>query len=151
MRKSKSKPLKVVDLGTSPHGLSAGLRDMSQETCCTDSLLSLADAFAVLGEELRFSVLTSACSAERSSSGGRSCAQPEAASEAAKAKRLPFHYLELTDCEYLTIRQAIENWRHDTRKAISKGKAVSADLASTDSLWSKLQEVMALRMQEVAL
>jgi len=40
------------DFGTSPHGLSAELRQTVQETRRTESLLSLADAFAVRGNGL---------------------------------------------------------------------------------------------------
>lgn len=148
MRKSKSKTQAVVDLGTSPHGLSVGLRDTSQETRCPESLLSLADAFAVRGNGLPPGGSAGSFSATLSSDGGRASGQPESASKAARAKRLPFHYLELTDCEYLHLRSAVEHSRDRDRKAIRKGMAVPEDLQATDTLWHKLQEVMALRLKD---
>jgi 5-bromo-4-chloroindolyl phosphate hydrolysis protein len=100
-----------------------------------------------LGDELRLAVSITALPAQL----GGVARSDRSASEAAKAKRLPFHYLELTDNEYMVVRAAIERWRNDMRKAVKKGKAVPADLVSEDSLWRKLQEVMALRMREAAL
>jgi aminoglycoside phosphotransferase len=58
-----------------------------------------------------------------------------------------FHYLEMTDCEFLHVMAAIEHDRNRMRKAIRKGLAVEDDMKGTDSLWQKIQEIRALRMR----
>lgn len=57
------------------------------------------------------------------------------------------HTLELSEREFVHAYLAVEHDRNRTRKAISKGLAAPQDLKATDSLWRKLQEVMAQRMK----
>jgi hypothetical protein len=123
MRDSASQTQEVVfDFGTSPHGLSAEPRQTVEEAHQADGRDSLADG-----------VERAAQDAPRSCAAG----QP-----------LPFHYLELDDCELLHVVWAVEHSRNQTRKAIQKGLAVPEDMEGTNSLWQKLQEVMALRMRK---
>jgi hypothetical protein len=55
------------------------------------------------------------------------------------------HRLALDDSEFLHLFYAIERVRSKTRKDIGKGKAEIGDLRCTDSLWHKLQTIMAHR------
>lgn len=89
------------DFGTSPHGLSVDLRRSYQKTRGTLSLLSLVDGFEVLGTGLVPVGLSSACSAEQ----GGEARSDASTSEAVRGKRLPYHYLELTDeqCSYVAF------------------------------------------------
>jgi hypothetical protein len=112
------------DFGTSPHGLPAELLRPHQEARPAEGSDSLADGFEVAG----------------AAPGGRACED---------GGRLPrYHYLELEDFELLHLVSAFEGVRNRTRKDIKKGLAIEADLECTNSLWQKLQEVMALRMRK---
>jgi hypothetical protein len=55
------------------------------------------------------------------------------------------HRLAFDDCEFLHLFYAVEHDRKKIRQAIGKGLAKSGDLRATDSLWLKLQAVMANR------
>jgi len=64
-----------------------------------------------------------------------------------ESKNLAGGYLfELTECEYLHFRMAVEQDRNRTIKAIAKGRAHPQDLAASDSLWNKLEYVAFSRM-----
>jgi hypothetical protein len=128
MSKKTSKP--AVDFGTSPHGLAAGLPRTHQKTRKAGGLHSLADGFEFRGGEAR---RPDVCAPWRT---------PEAAS------KLPrFHYLEMTDVEFLHLLAAMEHSRNRDRRAIRKGFAEPQDLRATDSIWQKLQEVQTLRQK----
>ena len=93
------------DFGTSPHGLSADLPVQHQETPSPENLLSLADAFKGSSNGGQVEQDSAALAAKLGNDGGRASGQPESASEAALLKRIPFHYLELTDeqCSYVAF------------------------------------------------
>jgi hypothetical protein len=55
------------------------------------------------------------------------------------------HRLAVDDSEFLHLFYAVEHDRNKMRKAIGKGLAVVGDLRATDTLWLKLQSVMARR------
>jgi hypothetical protein len=127
MRDSKSQAQGVgFDFGTSPHGLSAGHPRTYRKPRRADGLRFLGDGF----------------SAAAGAAGGALSAQAGAASAAGLPR---FHYLELTDREFLHLLSAVEHARNRTRKAIKNGLAVEGDMEGTNSLWQKLQEVRALR------
>ena len=50
--------------------------------------------------------------------------------------------MSFTEREFLYLHAAVEHCRSKTCKAIGKGIAEVGDLRATDSLWSKLQDVM---------
>jgi hypothetical protein len=129
---SKKTSKSAVDFGTSPHGLAVGLPRTNQKTRKAGGLHSLADGFEFRGGEAR---RPDVCAPRRT---------PEAAS------KLPqFHYLELTECEFLHLHAAVEHGRNRDRRAIKKGFAVPEDLQATDSLWHKLGEIQVIRMRGV--
>jgi hypothetical protein len=148
MRKTKQ-PAPVFDFGTRPHGLSVDKSQIEQESLSPVSLHSLADGF---------DVAATGSHAQQSEHGAQTAKMPEVFGlpeklgccqrvEAASKTLRKFHYLELTDCEFLHLVSAIEHDRNQTRKAIKKGLACLDDMKGTDSLWQKLQEVRALRMR----
>lgn len=55
------------------------------------------------------------------------------------------HHLLLDDREFLNMYYAVEHDRSAIRKAVGKGLAHIQDLRATDTLWQKLQTVMAFR------
>lgn len=72
------------DFGTSPHGLPASVSRAHQDCRCPYCLLSLADAFDIWGCNAQAAVL----------GAGRDAAVPRTA---AASRRLPLHYLELSE------------------------------------------------------
>jgi hypothetical protein len=129
------------DFGTSPHGLSADLQRTNQESHCLPSLDSLEDGFDFVADAsqpqaakrplvYRNPLVLSCCRAIK----------------AAVLKQDPHtHRLAFDDCEFLHLFYAVEHDRKKIRQAIGKGLAKSGDLRATDSLWLKLQAVMANR------
>ncbi len=132
----------AFDVGTSPHGLSADCLQTVQESHSPIPSHSLADqqaegaqAFCPEGNQLH---------GEANGIAGAAQAAPNA--EASNMpKLLPYHYLELTDCEFLHLLSAVERDRIVMRQAIQKGLAVEADMDGIATLWEKLQEVRAIR------
>lgn len=143
MRDSKSKNQgSAVDFGTSPHGLSAELLRTIEETRCAEGSQSLVDGSS--GSQSGASQTEPAPVVFRRADVRSCCRNIKAA-----AAKLPvsLHSLHLDDCEFLHLVSAVDHDRNKTRRAIGKGLAVHADLASTDSLWQKLQVLRAVRMR----
>ncbi|HET7831415.1 MAG TPA: hypothetical protein VFK88_00470 [Gallionella sp.] len=72
-----------------------------------------------------------------------------ALSDSLRACRYPVrkvYHLELTEREYLHVHSAVERDRNATYKAIRKGLCHPDDLKGSESLWRKLQDIMARRM-----
>jgi hypothetical protein len=134
MSKSARKTQGVSDFGTSPHGLSVDLARTNQKTRKAENLHYLADGFEFRG-----------CEAGSDAKRPDVCAPwrtPSAAS-----KRPQFHYLEMTDVEFLHLLAAMEHSRNRDRRTIRRGFAEPQDLRATDSIWQKLQEVQTLRQK----
>lgn len=135
------------DFGTSPHGLLANLHQTDQETRSPDGLRFLADAVDVQRNVAPPRSSTSARYARQGGGGGQRSGQTATASGATMRRNLlPFHYLELTDFEFLQLRAMLEQSRNRFRKAFRRGLVQLAELKATDSLWKKLQEVKSLRL-----
>lgn len=130
------------EFGTRPHGLSADEPGANQETRGQVACLFLADQQAEGAQAF--------CPCFKPAGGEangieRAATADQNAEASDVPKLLPYHYLELTDCEFLHLLSAVSRDRNDMRKAITKGKAVEADMEGTATLWEKLQEVRAIR------
>jgi len=128
----------AVDVGTSPHGLSADLPVSHQET--REGLRDLPPASQQALKAARMPEVY------RSPEVLKSCAGIHAAAVKQKRER---HRLELTDCEFLHVYFDCERDRNATRRDIKKGLASAGDLKATDSLWHKLESIMTARMPGV--
>lgn len=136
---SDKNPDFAFDLGTSPHGLSAELLLPVQETCGVLGSLLPVDQQAPKGRAV--GLLSKGGPEVRIRRAGRSI------QGAAVRQARELHALELSEREFVLAYLAIEHDRNRTRKAIGKGLAAPQDLKATDSLWRKLQDVMAQRMK----
>ncbi len=131
----------AVDVGTRPHGLPADVVRPIQKTRGKAAPRSLVDQQAEGAQVVSPGVQP----IEGEANGITSAQRALDAKASGVFELLPYHYLELTDCEFLNLLSAVEQDRNATRKAIKKGKAVEADMESTATLWEKLQEVRAIR------
>lgn len=144
------------DLGTSPHGLSAGLPPPVQEM---REGLSLSPPAKPLLTSLESSAIPASPEGAYERTVGFKRKKPEAYTspevrsacrcirEVAAKQPKDVHYLRLTDREFMWVYSAIEHDRNRTHKAIGKGLCEIGDLRATDSVWGILQAVMVRRMK----
>jgi hypothetical protein len=111
---------------------------MEAETNGADGLHSLADGVA-LGDSCGLD-----CGAAGRRDEGGAVAPTEVAPSAGDGL-IPFHYLELTDAEFMHILFCVEQDRTRSRKAIKKGLMVEADMEVPNSIWMKIAEIRNLR------
>lgn len=144
------------DVGTSPHGLSAGLPVQVQETPEASSLgfhakPVLTFAGAALPAEATCGRGASA-SPQAPQGRGRAegcpmvyrspevqgvlCALREAA---ARQFREGLHYLRLDAREFAQLYAVLDNERSRVRKLVGKGLVDMANLRASDSIWQKMQ------------
>lgn len=149
-RIKRSEASSAVDVGTSPHGLSADLAEPHQETPEGSSLspsakpvLTLPDNFAAPMPRARRSTAN-----WRDADSLLVYRRPEVQSvlrilreAAARQYREGIHYLRLEGRELSQLYAALDHERSRIRKLIGKGLVDVGNLRASDSAWQKLQAI----------
>lgn len=133
------------DVGTSPHGLSADLPLLVQETqearsCCLPAkpVLTLPDAALPIAARTKEHGYSASCGKPKIYVEARSVCQTlhEAA---VRQYREGIHYLRLEGCEISQLYAALGCERSRIRKLVGKGLVDVGNLRASDSVWQKLQ------------